>query len=352
MATNGDRRRRVPKTYHLFSSPPHRHRFTSIRLRPLTVGIPIRFRRLVLAADPAALMLAIEAIARQSGSYHICEAIMDMKDSIRVGSLKHGDRKLPVFRPNYCKGVVMENWMFDGEGIEFSHLQRAAAFQQQAEMLKEAKRMREALERQESSRSKQTWKCPRCFADLTLPNQSMCILCSRKIEWVGGQPVCAADPPSATQTATTAYVTCPHCGEANDESSDECWECDGDLSGSAGTATANLNQPVQLGACLYACALLVAADGKVTPRELEIVIAGLEWSGMDREKLKQTFVDACKRVRKEGAVKWLEIVRKELVNNNSQSGMPQDDLWTLLLVLVEDGDDKMKLFDKVWEGLR
>jgi hypothetical protein len=55
------------------------------------------------------------------------------------------------------------------------------------------------------------------------------------------------------------------------------------------------SKPIPLGTCLYACAVLVAADGKATAAELGIVRSGLEWCGLEQSELQAQFVEACRR---------------------------------------------------------
>ena len=115
---------------------------------------------------------------------------------------------------------------------------------------------------------------------------------------------------------------------------------------------------VQPGACMYACALLCAADGKVTQREVELVVEGLSWTGLEGSAIKQQFVDACKRVRKEGESKWLEVVTKTLASkqDDGSKGMPKASLRRLLLCLVAsettEDEDKAALFRTLEAGLR
>jgi len=126
-------------------------------------------------------------------------------------------------------------------------------------------------------------------------------------------------------------------------------------SGIAGP-TASMDSRVQLGTCMYACALLVAADGRVTEKELQIVVGGLSWSGLESTELKQKFVEACKRVRQEGASKWSGIVTTTLAEetNGAQSGMPKSDLRKLLTRLVDsepaDSREKQELFNAIQAG--
>jgi len=310
------------------------------------LAVGIRFRRRVLAAASAASMLEIEAIARQSGRHHICDVLVDMKDGIRVGSPEHGVRKLPGLRPNYCIGVAMTNWMFDGEGLEFSHLQRFAAMQKQGEMLKEAKRMREALERQGASHNKQSCKCPHCGGEMpsdAAQSKYARHQCGGEIYWMDQKPY------KSQQDA--------HAAAGWDTDDDEDWDDDDDDDvAAARKPSASNSQLMKLGTCIYACALLVAADGKVTPREAEIVVDGLSWSGLEGTELKQKFVKACKRVRKEGETKWVQIVTKTLAEDNNEvgAGMPKHGLRDLLTRLVNaeaaDSQQKQGLFNSIQAG--
>ena len=133
---------------------------------------------------------------------------------------------------------------------------------------------------------------------------------------------------------------------------------DGVRQPSAPDLRAGNGEPVELGVCVYACALLCATDGKVTQREGELVMKGLTWSGVERSVLKQHFVDACMRVRREGESKWLEAVTKTLANTHGgcSIGMDRTSLWRLLTSLAEtepsERESKMVLLEKIGAGFR
>jgi len=166
--------------------------------------------------------------------------------------------------------------------------------------------------------------------------------CGGEIYWMEQKPYKSQD--DANKAA----------GWATDDDSD--WDDDDEDVAAAHKPKASNSPLVQLGTCMYACALLVAADGNVTEREADLLCDGLSWSGLDRSQLKQKFVEACRRVRKEGATKWAQIVTKTLTEDDhgAGSGMPKDSLKKLLKRLINaepaDRQQKQELFKAIQAG--
>jgi len=61
--------------------------------------------------------------------------------------------------------------------------------------------------------------------------------------------------------------------------------------------------------CAYACGIIAALDGKVSPEESAAVIAGLSCGVMGDEQHKSVFLQACQSVHAHGIEKALEKLR-------------------------------------------
>jgi predicted amidophosphoribosyltransferase len=111
--------------------------------------------------------------------------------------------------------------LFDGEGIEFGHLQRELARRQSAEQHAESKRLIESKGRQGKARKGDPrGLCPNCHHDLD-PYSKICSGCGKGIEWEKGSV--------RGYTETPLNRQCPACGGLLAGEFKKCVNCGGEI---------------------------------------------------------------------------------------------------------------------------
>lgn len=140
----------------------------------------------------------------------------------------------------------MENWLFDGQGVEFHHFQRAKQAQNQAEtnhllreqnaLLRQAESARQQAAKQKAELGKKDCpECPHCAARIAF-QPDFCDSCRRSLYWDAHtrHPFPSAE---ARELGTKDCPACPTCGKKIAFQPSKCCDCETPLFWAVGVTT-------------------------------------------------------------------------------------------------------------------
>ena len=112
--------------------------------------------------------------------------------------------KAAFFLHHFGRGIQMsDNPLFDGQGIEFHHLQRLDQRKQSQEIQKLLKEQNK-LAAEQTRQQKGVCPCPHCGGGVPQVGVAVCMHCRRDLYWVAG--LCGATQEDATKLANKARL--------------------------------------------------------------------------------------------------------------------------------------------------
>lgn len=117
---------------------------------------------------------------------------------------------------------MSDNPLFDGQGIEFHHLQRLDQRKQSQEIQKLLKEQNR-LAAEQARQRKGVCPCPHCGGGVPQVGVAVCMHCRRELHWVAGS--CGATQEDATKLANKARLT-EQARVRKQAESDRRWEAD------------------------------------------------------------------------------------------------------------------------------